>query len=282
MKTIGEVLQLSTTYLKERKIEAARRVSEELAAFIVKKKRLDLYLSFEQPLEEKELVALRSLLQRAAKGEPLQYLLNEVPFYRCSIEVTPAVLIPRGETEQMVEEIVKRLEKEDLEGKVLWDLCTGSGCIGIALKKRFPELTVILSDRSSKALAVARANAKRNGVDVELREGDLFAPFSGEKAHFLVSNPPYIDEKTFFTLQASVRDFEPKEALVSGPTGLEFYRRFAQEAPLFLQPKGLFFLEIGETQEREVLSFFSTPPWASVRSALDYALRSRFIFLEKE
>ena len=127
----------------------------------MKRKRLDLYLQFDQPLEEREIALLRPLLQRAKKGEPLQYILGSVDFYNCEISISREVLIPRPETELLVDEIIKQLQELPLEGKLFWDLCAGSGCIGIAVKKALPALEVELLDISPEALATLSATGSR-------------------------------------------------------------------------------------------------------------------------
>ena len=272
MKTVGSILQMSAAFLRN------RRGAEELLAHVLGKKRLDLYLNFDQPLEEKEIASLRPLLQRAKRGEPLQYVLGAVDFYGCEIEVSPAALIPRPETELLVDAIVKGLPKEKA---IFWDLCTGSGCIGIAVKKAIPELEVALLDLSPDALALAKRNAERNGVPVACLQGDFFAALEG-KAHFLACNPPYVSVSEFSTLDESVRNWEPKMALVGGVDGLEFYRRLSREAPERLHSGAKVFLEIGASQGEAVLALFSGAPWKGVRLEKDLAGHARFIFLERE
>jgi len=276
MKTLGSILKMSVEFV------GSRRCAEELLAHVLGKKRLDLYLSFDQPLEEREIALLRPLLQRAKRGEPLQYILGMVDFYGCSIAVSREVLIPRPETELLVDEIVKQLRGLPLEGSLFWDLCAGSGCIGIAVKKALPALEVELLDLSPEALALAKENVARNGLPIVCRQGDLFAACGDKKAHFLACNPPYVSTSEFSTLQDSVRNWEPKMALVGGVDGLDFYRRLSREAPERLHSGARLFLEIGASQGEAVLALFSTPPWKEVRLAKDLAGHPRFIFLERD
>ena len=215
MKTIAEVIKLSASYLEERKIDPPRRIAEELLSHVLQLKRIDLYLQFDRPVVEVELTRLREWVKRAGKGEPLEYVTGEVEFFGCTIKIDQRVLIPRPETEILVEMISKRVKNG-----VLWDLCTGSGCIGIALKRALPELSVTLSDLSPDALALAAENAK--GLEIEILQGDLLEPFRGRKADFVVCNPPYISQREFFTLDPAVRDFEPIMALVAGERELSF------------------------------------------------------------
>ncbi len=281
MKTVGEILRLSASFLSDRGIEHSRRVAEELLAHALKQKRLDLYLAFDRPLEEGELREFRPLLQRAARREPLQYILGEVDFHRVSLAVTSDVLIPRPETEEMVERMIAELEGLDLAGALFVDLCSGSGCIGIAMKKALPQLQVLLADLSPQAMQVARANAARNQVEVLCAIGDLLTPLQGRQVHFLACNPPYVAEKEWIGLAPSVRDFEPYGALVAPEEGRAFYRRLSQEMAPYLHPHARVFLEIGAAQ-RDVESFFDHPPWCKIRGILDRSGRNRFIFLEKE
>ncbi len=270
MKTIGEVISLSSRYLEEKGMDRSRRTTEELLSHVLKLKKMDLYLQHDKPIVESELESLRQLLKRCGKGEPLAYLLGEVEFLGCRIRVDRRVLIPRPETEILAEMIAKRAQKG-----VLWDICTGSGCLGIALKRACPDLQVTLSDLSPEALALAAENAQLNGVDVAFAEGDLFAPFKGKKADFLVCNPPYISQNEYFTLDAAVRDYEPQLALVGGERGTEFYERLAREWEAFADH---LFLEIGAGQGERVKQIFG----GKGEIHKDWAGHSRFFFLEKQ
>jgi release factor glutamine methyltransferase len=282
MKSLLEVLTLSANYLKERGIEHSRRQAEELLCDVLALSRLNLYLEFERPLTEKELSLCRERLARRAKGEPLPYIHGQVEFYDCSILVSPATLIPRQETEILVDKAAQALARLDLKGKVLWDICCGSGCIGIALKKRFPDLQVALSDLSAEALAIAKQNADRNEVEVDCLQGDLLAPFKGKKAHFVICNPPYIAESEFQSLEVEVRRYEPKMALIGGETGVEFYERLNRELPAYLEPRSSVWLEIGYQQGKAVEQIFSGKPWKTAKLENDWSGQNRFFFLENE
>ncbi|MDE3045128.1 MAG: peptide chain release factor N(5)-glutamine methyltransferase [Verrucomicrobiota bacterium] len=280
MKTIGEVLQLSTQFLAERKIERARRLAEELLAATLQMKRMDLYLQFDRPVEETELVLLREGLKRCGKGEPVEYVLGEVEFAGCQLAIDRSVLIPRPETEILIDLIVKEIGPA--QGKVLWDVCAGSGGLGLALKKALPDLEVILSDISPEAVAIGQKNSQKNGLEVEFRTGDLLAPFAGEQADFVTCNPPYVTETEYLNLQPSVRDFEPRRALVGGERGTEFYERLSCDLPLHLKPGGKVFLEIGATQGEAVKKIFAGGPWARGELKKDWSGHDRFFFLEKQ
>lgn len=277
MKSIQEVIQLSTVYLEERKIERARRTAEELLSHILHCKRIDLYLQFDRPVIEKELVLLRDSLKRVGKGEPFEYVIGEVEFSGCKIHVDPRVLIPRPETEILVDHIIKRVK-----GKTIWDVCSGSGYIGIALKKTLPHLSVALSDICPDVLSLAKENAKRNGAEVECFLGDLLAPFEGQMTDAVVCNPPYISDKEYFEIDSSVRDHEPKRALVGGEKGTEFYERLSRELPPYLKSGGQLFLEIGASQGEVVKEIFQSPPWTHPELLQDWSRKDRFFFLEKQ
>jgi len=282
MKTILEILNLSTDFLKQKKISNPRRQAENLLSDALGMSRLQLYVDFERPLTEPELDTCRKNLARRSKGEPLQYIKGFVEFCECTFIVNPHVLIPRQETEILVEMIAKELEKLDLKEKVLWDVCCGSGCIGISLKKRFPELNVILSDISPDAIKVAQANALKNEVDVKFFVGDLLEPLKDQKADFFACNPPYISQPEFAKLDVEVKQFEPTTALISGPTGLEFYERLARDLPALSNSGLRGWMELGTGQGERVLSLFSESPWKNCRYEPDWSGHDRFFFLEIE
>jgi release factor glutamine methyltransferase len=282
MKTLGEVLTLSLNFLKDKNSPRFRRDAEELIGHVLKLKRLDLYMQFDRPVLETELETLRALLKRAVKGEPVEYIVGEVSFYHCAITVGPGVLIPRPETEILVDQACRMLRTAPFQGKIAWDLCTGSGCIGIAVKKRCPDLSISLSDISEKALEIVRINRKKNDVEVEILHGDLLSPFVSKKADVIFCNPPYVSSKEFVTLDRSVKDFEPEGALVGGEDGLSFYRRLQEELPAHLNPQAKIFFEIGAGQGKALLSLFSGKGWKNGRVEKDWAGHDRFFFLEFE
>lgn len=282
MKTLGEVLTITSDFLKEKKYSRFRRISEELVGHALQLKRMDLYMQFDRPILENELEAMRSLLKRVVKGEPIEYITGEVAFYHCFIAVDKNVLIPRPETEILVDQACRSIKQGSYQGKAAWDICTGSGCIGIAIKKACPELKVCLSDLSQQALDVAAGNAARNHVEVELLQGDLLAPFAGRKADVIFCNPPYISSKEYLTLDPSVKDFEPETALIGGEDGLLFYKRLKNELPAYLNPGAKIFFEIGFGQGEAVLSLFLDEGWKNARVEKDWAGHDRFFFLEFE
>jgi release factor glutamine methyltransferase len=282
VKTVIEILKLSTAFLEKQGIESPRKSAEEVIADALGFTRMRLYLEHDRPLNEEELDLIRARLKRRAAGEPAAYIRGEVEFYGCDIQVTQAVLIPRQETEILADKMAEWLRFIPLKGKRFLDLCCGSGCLGIAMKRKFPDLTVILSDYSHEALEVAKANALKNEVAIEFLEGDLLEPLKNGKVDFVVCNPPYISEEEYASLSPEVKNFEPKLALVGGQDGLQFYRRLREALPLHLYPSGRVWLEIGANQGADVLKLFSGPIWKSVRIEKDWAGHDRFISLEIE
>ncbi len=282
MKTLKEIIDKSVEFLHAKGIANPRRQAEELIADVLAMKRIDLYLEFDRPLNEHEVEACRQAVKRRGSGEPAQYIRGKVEFLDCEILVNPAVLIPRQETEILASAIVEELRGTDTCGKVLWDLCTGSGCLGIAIKKKFPDLEVALSDLSEGALSVARQNAEQNGAEVAFAHGDLLAPFAGKKADFVICNPPYVTPEEYISLDREVRDFEPKTALVAEENGLLFYRRLSGELPACLNPGAKVWLEIGAGQGEAVLALFQSPCWKRAGFKCDWSGNHRFFFLEIE
>ena len=282
MKTVLELVTLSADFLKKKGIANSRRQAEELIGEALGMGRMDLYLQYDRPISEAELDRCREWLVRRSKGEPLQYIQGEVEFHGCRVKVNRHVLIPRQETEILVEKISEELGKQSLKGKVLWDICCGSGCIAIALKKRFPDLLVAASDISQNALEVAQGNAKQNETEIEFLQGDLLAPFQGRKADFLVCNPPYVADHEFAGLDIEVREHEPKLALIGGPTGLEFYRRIKSQLADCLHKPAKVWFEIGHGQGEALKETFSQPPFKNVCLENDWAGKERFFSLEIE
>ena len=279
MKTIQSILELSINFLKDRRIENPRKNAEHLLSHALKMKRVELYMYHDRPLEEADLEPFRKALKRKSQGEPLEHVLGEIEFYNCTLNVSSDALIPRQETEILLDKL-----PENLEGRAL-DLCTGSGCLAIGLKKAHPHLEVTAVELSSQALELARANAKKNDVEIVFLEGDLTKPLKEQKFDLILCNPPYISEEEYQTLDPGVRDFEPKMALVSGKTGFEFFERLSQELPQILNPGAKVFFEMGTGQGDRLLQIFSNKNWRDSKVEPDWAGHDRFfssIFLENE
>lgn len=282
MKTLLEIVNLSAEYLEKKGVKRGRQDALDLISYSLGIQPLDVYVQFDRPMTEPELEGCRALLKRRSKGEPIQYIRGTVDFFDCTFKVNSGVLIPRQETEILVDRIATQLSKESLKGKVLLDLCCGSGCIGIALKHRFPDLEVILSDCSPQALAVAKENAEINKVDVKFCEGDFLNPFEKDQIDYFVCNPPYVSSKEFESLEREVRDFEPKIALVAEQDGLAFYHRLTTELPRVLKPKAKVWLEMGYLQGEAISELFKSFPAKQMQVLQDWSGHDRFFFLEFE
>jgi len=178
-----------------------------------------------------------------------------------------------------VDTVSKEIADQSL---VVWDICTGSGCIGVSLKKKNPKAHVVLSDISPAALAVAKQNAMHNEIDVECRLGDLLEPFTGQKADIIVCNPPYISTVEYLDLDSCVKDYEPKLALVGGDHGGEFYKKMEESLENFLRPGGKVFFEIGYRQGNWIFELFSKSVWKQKMVIKDWSGHDRFFFLEIE
>lgn len=282
MKTILEILNLSIEFLNRKGFPHPRRQAQDLLSRALSIKPMDLYLLYDRPLTDSEVDKCRLWLKRRIDHEPAAYIDGKVEFFDCVFDVSPDVLIPRQETEILAGKITEHLRSEPKEGLVLWDVCTGSGCLAVSLKKKFPFLHVFGSDFSSSALKMAVKNAERNEVEVGFLEGDLFDPYKSLRADYIVCNPPYISESEYQELEVDVREFEPRMALVGGKTGLEFYDRLAKELPSYLQPGGKVWLEVGGKQGDDVYHLFSDKVWKTKRLEKDWAGWDRFFFLEIE
>lgn len=278
MKTLLEIVNASATYLEERGVARSKREAEELIAALLGLSRIDIYLNFERPLVESELALCREAIKRRGKGEPWQYIVGHLSFAGAIIGVQSGVLIPRPETELLVEKVVVHAQG----AKVLWDICTGSGCIAIALKKRLPDVSVLASDISEDALAQAHRSALRNEVNITFLQGDLFVPFEGQQADIIVCNPPYVSDDEYPHLQREVRDFEPSLALLGGKDGLFFYEKIAATLPAHLNSGGRAFLEIGHSQGAAILKIFESDVWAARDMEKDFSQQDRYLSLIKK
>lgn len=201
-------------------------------------------------LSDEQLSTLNACLERRKMGEPVQYILGRADFMGLKFHVDKRVLIPRQDTETLVEAAIVELQRSG--GRKVLDLCTGSGAIGLSIQSLIADAKVTLSDVSIGALEVAEKNAKALEVNVSLRHGDLFKAVGREKFDLIVSNPPYLRTDEMEELQREVR-FEPAIALEAGEKGMDFYERIAKDAPKHLNPAGAIYLETGCEQARDVL-----------------------------
>jgi release factor glutamine methyltransferase len=226
--------------------ERARQDAETLLLHVLAKNKAWLMAHGDEPLDDKSALSYAELLERRYQGEPVQYITGETEFYGLPFHVTRDVLIPRPETEHLVEKILELAAH--FEQPRIVDIGTGSGCIAVTLAHQLPHAQITAIDFSAPALKIAHENARLNGVALRFLEGDLLAPVAAEKFDFVVSNPPYVPATDRATLSVEVRDFEPALALFSGDDGLEVYRRLIPSAFNALAPGGFLLLEIGYGQ----------------------------------
>jgi release factor glutamine methyltransferase len=289
--TIGELARQGTMMLRRAGIEDAAREAGWLLEHALRRPALDLRLSESQPVEGEGLRRAQALLARRANREPLQYLLGTQEFCGVEFEVEPSVLIPRPETELLVDAAVRYAGMQSAAGRrpVIVDMGTGSGCIAVTLARRMPLAVLYATDRSAEALRVAKRNAERHGVagQVTFLEGDLLQPLracgvSG-RADLVISNPPYIAEREWEALQPEVRLFEPRIALAGGEDGLAIYRRLVLEAAKLLTTAGWLIMEVGQGQVHPILALIeATGRYGTVDVRPDQAGIDRVVAAQKQ
>jgi release factor glutamine methyltransferase len=255
-----------------------------MLAMVLGCKRVDLYLRHDQPLKQSELSAFKALIKRRRQHEPMAYILGVKEFYGLSFAVGPGVLIPRPETEHLVEEALKRLPRE-APSRVL-DLCTGCGAVALTLAKQRPLLQVLGVDISGEALAYARRNAAAMGLEerADWRQGDLYDPVAAAGGFFdiITANPPYVAAEDWPGLPLEVREFEPRQALEGGPQGLEAVRAIIQGARAFLRPQGWLIIELGMGQAPAAASLARDAGiYESVHTAPDLAGIERVLVCQR-
>ncbi len=277
--TIKDVIDWSIPYLKEKGSPSARLDAELLLCDVLACRRLDLYLDHHKPLNSEERTAFRDRIRRRSQGEPVAYILGRKEFYGHEFSVGPATLIPRPETEHLVEQVLQSFP-EDQELKGL-DVGTGTGCIAISLKKARPQWSMEAWDVSREALAVAAANAEKLAASVTLEQLDALKDQSWSSClhgfDFIVSNPPYIATSERSELPVSVVRFEPALALFAEESGLIFYRTLAQKAAQSLRKGGKIFLEIGSGQASDVCLLLEESGWQDIAVHQDLAGLDRVV-----
>lgn len=292
--TIKEVLDKTTTFFKQKSFHSPRLDAELLISFGLNLDRMQLYLKFDQPLKEHEVEKLRELVKRRTSGEPVAYILGKKDFYKASFVVNKSVLIPRPETETLVELAAKYIEREQpFESFHVLDIGGGSGCIGISLAKEFPEVNVSIIEKSNEAADVIRQNIGLNQVnnvsifcldanDIELFVSEWTAKF-GKSPEFdlIVSNPPYIakDDKE---VEENVKKFEPESALFAEDDGYLFLKNWAEKYSTILKDDALMIFEMGYTQGNQILEYVTKLNlFKSIKIKKDLTERDRFISMLK-
>ena len=276
--TVKDVLKWSIEYLKKEGFTTARLDAELLLSASLEMDRVQLYIQHHKPLIAAERQKFREFLQRRAKGEPVAYILGEKGFYGHVFNVTPSVLIPRPETEMLVDLVVNESNKDAENFRVL-DIGTGSGCVAISIKQ---ELDCYCEgwDISSDALAVARTNSEKLEAIIAWRQVNVLDgdQWNGEeKFDVIVSNPPYIAENEKETMSKSVVDYEPERALFADENGLAFYKVIAERARSRIESQGHLFLEVGYKQSDAVCEIFQSNGWNGVKTYKDLSGHQRVV-----
>jgi len=276
--TVLELLRWTTDYFQAHGVETPRLDAEVLLAHVLSSERLRLYLDFEKPVEAAERARYRELVKRRA-GErvPVALLVGQREFWSLPLRVCSDVLVPRPETETLVEAALRLLPDVEAESRIL-DLGTGSGAIALALAKERPKALVTATDLSAAALAVAQENALALGLSARLRllAGDGFLPVAGERFDLIVSNPPYVAEDEAESLPPELRH-EPREALFSGADGTQMLRLIVAEAPGYLAPGGALAVEIAPAQAEAVAAWMRRAGFQDVEVQRDLADRPRVV-----
>jgi release factor glutamine methyltransferase len=280
MLTVLESLNLSSDYLQKHGIISPRINAELLLSSILKCKRLDLYLAFDKPLSDDEQEKYRNFLKRRAKFEPLQYITGSVEFYGIEIKVNPSVLIPRAETEILIDTVIEQVKKED-EINIL-DIGCGSGNISIALAANIPNCKVFGTDISNDALKISMENAEANGVKnkIEFYQKDILTDDFSDlpKMDVIVSNPPYVSEEKFAMLQNEIKLFEPNIAVTDFSDGYKFYKVISERAKQLLKPGGKIFFELSENQHIKVKETMEVNGIKEIKINKDYLNIERVIY----
>jgi release factor glutamine methyltransferase len=269
-----ELIRLTAEYFSKKEIDSPRLTSELLLAKVLSASRLDLYLQYDKPLSPVEVDCYRALVRRRASGEPTAYILGKKEFWSLDFEVGPGVLIPRPDTETLVESALARM---GAEGRFL-EIGVGSGAVAVALLKERPRWSGVGIDKELLPLGYSSKNAMTHQVAerLDLRRGDLFGPAESEVFDLVVSNPPYIPTGEIAALDREVSGFEPAEALDGGHDGLDLIRDIAEGAASHLRSGGWLLMEFGAGQEEAVKAILNnTPGFSETRIIADYAKKPR-------
>jgi len=286
--TIQKLLNWAAEYFTKNGLDSPRLSAELLLSHILAIKRIELYTQFDKPVSKQQLDKLHNLIKRAVQHEPLAYLIGKTEFYSLELNVTSDCCIPRPETELLVERAIEFLRTQT--GKqFVCDLCTGSGCIAIAIAKNFSNADIIATDISDAALGVAAKNIEKHQLDdrIKLLCGDLFEPLvphlDVDKFDLIVCNPPYVSADEFEKLDKNVKDYEPKLALFAGADGLDTYRRIVEKVDAFLKPDGALMLEVGYSQGEAVRELLGqTGAFAEIKIEKDFHNNDRIAIAKNQ
>jgi release factor glutamine methyltransferase len=275
-----EKIQKISTSLKNNNVYFPEKEAEEIICHILQIDKAKLY-SHNPELDKKTLQKIDQLVQRRLKREPLQYILGKCDFFNITIKVGKGVLIPRPETEILVEELLKIAKTKSKKEYFLLDLCTGSGCIALAIAKNLPYVKVFGVDISEKAIRYAEENKKLNKIsNASFVVGDLFSSFKKNSFFFITANPPYIKTEEIPLLQPEIKEYEPTISLDGGETGLFYYEKILKEASYYLLKEGFIFLEIGFNQSRLIKEIANKNNLEVLKTVKDFAEIERVMILK--
>jgi len=284
--TIQQYLNRITQYLTEKHIDSPRLEAELLMSQVLGMQRIDLYTQFDKEVSKEDSKRLEELVQRASEHEPIAYLIGRKEFYSIDLEVTKDCLIPRPETELLVDKALEFLRGR--QGRqFVCDLCTGCGCIAIAIAKNFSEADIIATDISEAALKQAEMNIERHKLKerIKLLCGDLFEPFVPQidrtKFDLIACNPPYVSSAEYEKLDRNVKDYEPREALYGGEDGLDVYRRIVSEAADYLKADAALIVETGYRQGESVKKLFEQAGFGKIKIEKDFQNNDRVVIAHK-
>jgi release factor glutamine methyltransferase len=304
--TIQKLLNWVSNYLSEKGVDSPRFSAELLLSHVLEIKRIELYTHFDRPVSKDKLDRLHNLVKRAGQHEPVAYLTGKTEFYSLELNVTPGCMIPRPETELLVQKAIEFLrarpvrnstmrkitQKEGISNgartgpQLVCDLCTGCGCIAVAIAKNFPDAQIFATDISDAALNVAAENLEKYKLQeqVTLLRGDLFDAFVPQldvnRFDLIVCNPPYVSSAEFEKLEKNIKDYEPKSALLAGNNGLDVYRRIVEKVDQFLKPDAALMLEIGYAQGLPVKELLEqSGAFADVRIEKDFHNNDRIMVI---
>lgn len=288
--TIRKLLEWTTGFFSRKDVDPARLSAELLLSHVLGVPRIKLYTDYERALADEQLASFRALVQRAGEQEPIAYLTGRAHFFNLEFEVNRDVLIPRPDTETIVENVLQMSRHEPgMQSPRVLDLCTGSGCIAAAIAYHHKAATVLATDASAAAVVIAKRNIERLGLAdrVTVEMGDLFEPLArivdAQPFDLIVANPPYIPTQQIAELDRSVRDYEPHIALDGGEDGLVIHRRILTDSPTRLVPGGKMYLEIMFDQGPIALELAAQfDAFESPRIIKDFAGRNRVLMMQKK
>jgi len=286
--TVGRVMAWCSSHFEKNKIDSPRLSSELILSHVLSLPRIRVYAEHKREMTPEQLTRTRELVKRAIAHEPIQYLTGCAPFFGMEFRVTPDVLIPRGDTETLVEQALQFLRgRLGTEPPRVLDLCTGSGCVAAAIAKQVKQAQVLAIDISAAAVLIARENLKTFKLDdrVSVEIGDLFEPVSRQvdprPFDLIASNPPYIATPQLEHLDKNVRDYEPRLALDGGSDGHVLHRRIIAEAQAHLVPGGRLLMEIAFDQGESAVALFDSAKWESIKLTNDLSRNPRVVGASK-